>query len=596
MSTVTRGAGNAIPELLLKTTPPRAPRHLLVRPRLGLEDEQFRDRALTIVQAPAGFGKTSLLAQWRREHLARGAGVAWISADGSEDPMRFMLSLILAVRSGCGRPHFGRGLSDGAISSLGELDGITAWLAEIAQTALKLVLVVDEAERLAPARFEGLSYLVHNAPPNLRVVIAARGGLDPIFADLVAYGHCASIGSEQLRFRSEETLSLVRGRFGSRVDADACARLHEITEGWPLGLQIALTAMERVADPSLAIDAMFASGRGQREQLVAGLLAGFSEEESDFLMRLSVADLIHPDLCVALTGRSDAAEMLARLIRDTPIFVVGDDGEWARLHNLARDALRARFDRLPETERGELHTRAMNWMAARGMIQHAARHAHAAGQREAACQLAEQGLYDAVLRGQQATVFEWLDILTPDELRRFPRLRLAAAWALALSERHEEAGRLVANIQEDSSVDSELRYECALILSGAAYYADQPDRCVAIFAPWVDAAPPKHPRLRQMHANRLSFLALLAGDPGKSRRYQQALPRKDVDASLVYTALVGEFAVGLSYLWEGQPRLAEDLLRPVLARTDTELGRRHPLSSMLSALLAAAVYERDQLN
>ncbi|CAG4883668.1 ATP-dependent transcriptional regulator, MalT-like, LuxR family [Georgfuchsia toluolica] len=597
MSTVPRAADNSIPELLLKTMPPRSPRHLLVRPRLGLDDEQFRDQALTIVQAPAGFGKTSLLAQWRREHLARGAAVAWISADGSEDPMRFMLSLILAVRSGCGRSNFGRGLSDGAISSLGELDGITAWLAEIAQTALQLVLVVDEAERLAPARFEGLSYLIHNAPANLRLVVAARGGLDPIFADLAAYGHCSVVGPEQLRFRSEETLSLVRGRFGNRVDADTCARLHEITEGWPLGLQIALTAMERVADPRLAVDAMFARGRGQREQLVAGLLAGFSADESDFLVRVAVADLIHPDLCVALTGRTDAAEMLARLVRDTPIFVVGDDGEWVRLHNLARDALRARFDRLPEAERKELHSRAMHWMTAHGMIEHAARHAHAAGQREAACQLAEQGLYDAVLSGQQAAVFEWLDILTPDELSRFPRLRLAAAWALALSERHEEAGRLVADIQENPDVDPDLRYECALILSGAAYYGDLPDRCVEVFAPWIDAAPPKHPRLRQMHANRLSFLALLAGDPGQARRYyQQALSRKDVDPTQAYAARVGEFAIGLSYVWEGQIKIAEDFLRPVLARTDMELGRRHPLSSMLSALLAAAVYERDELD
>ena len=262
MSTATSGVSNAVPELLLRTTPPRAPRHLLARPRLGLDDEQFRERSLTVVQAPAGFGKTSLLAQWRREHLARGAAVAWISADASEDPLRFLLSLVLAVRGGCGRPNFGRGLYDGATSSLGELEGITAWLAEVAHLALELVLVVDEAERLAPSRFEGLSYLIHNAPPNLRVVVAARGGLDPVFADLAAYGQCAAVGTEQLRFRIDETLNLVRARFGKRVDADACARLHDITEGWPLGLQIALAALERAPDPCLAIDAMFARGRG----------------------------------------------------------------------------------------------------------------------------------------------------------------------------------------------------------------------------------------------------------------------------------------------------------------------------------------------
>jgi len=80
------GAVPAIAELVLKTTPPRAPRHLLVRPRLSLDDEQFRDRSIILVQAPPGFGKTSLLAQWRHEYLAKGSAVAWISADGSPDP------------------------------------------------------------------------------------------------------------------------------------------------------------------------------------------------------------------------------------------------------------------------------------------------------------------------------------------------------------------------------------------------------------------------------------------------------------------------------------------------------------------------------
>ena len=101
MSSAVSNTGAAFPELFLKTTPPRAPRHQLVRPRLSLDGEQFSDCSVTVVQAPAGFGKTALLGQWRREYLARGAAVAWVSADERDDLKRFLHSLVLAVRTGC---------------------------------------------------------------------------------------------------------------------------------------------------------------------------------------------------------------------------------------------------------------------------------------------------------------------------------------------------------------------------------------------------------------------------------------------------------------------------------------------------------------
>ncbi len=172
--------------LVLRTTPPRAPRHLLLRSRLGLDDESLRDRVVMVVHAPAGFGKTSLLGQWRREFLARGAAVAWLTADSPDDAQHFVNALTLAVRFGCGRPGFGRFLLEGGPAVRVEMEGVTAWLAEVAQTALDLVLIVDDAERLAPRNRDALSYLLHNLPPNLRVVIGTRRGLDEELADLAA--------------------------------------------------------------------------------------------------------------------------------------------------------------------------------------------------------------------------------------------------------------------------------------------------------------------------------------------------------------------------------------------------------------------------
>jgi LuxR family maltose regulon positive regulatory protein len=592
-STIT-GPGGAVSELILKATPPRAPRNLLARPRLAADDAQFRDRPVIVVQAPAGFGKTSLLAQWRREHLAHGAVVAWLSAHANDDARRFVHGLVLAMRVGCGRPAFGHTLLEGAAAA-GELEGITAWLAELGQTALDVVLIVDDAERLPPATVQGpLAYLLHNQPPNLRVVVAARGELDLDVADLAAYGQCVRVGAAVLQFTLAETIALVRARCGTRVDADACARLHEATEGWPLGLQLALAAIERSADPRTAIGALSARSGDLPTHLFGGLLATLAADDAAFLTRVAVVDHLHPDLCRALTGAADAPERLARLARDTPVLVAVEGSEWLRLHALARDALRGRFAALAAAEQGELHARAVRWLADHGLIEEAARQAFEGGQRELAYDLAEQCLYETMVHGRQAAVLDWLGRLPAAEIDRRPRLRLATAWALALSDRHEDAGRQVTRILEQSDVDDALRYECALILSGAAYYADEPDRFIELFAPWADAPPVSDPSLRRMHANRLACRALLLGAPAEARRHEQQAPHGDFGPAFGFAARWGDFITGMSYLWEGQVRLVDETLRPVVADAEARLGRRTPLTCMLATILATAVWERDR--
>lgn len=218
------------------------------------------------------------------------------------------------------------------------------------------------------------------------------------------------------------------------------------------------------------------------------------------------------------------------------------------------------------------------------------------GHREAAYDLAGKCLYDAVMQGQLSMALEWVELLPEAELDRRPRLRLAAAWVLSLGERHAEAERLVERILAGPDVDDSLRYECALIASGAASYADEPDRFIAIFEPWAEAPPVHESRLLQVHANRLSALAILRGEPALARRYQQQAPRAEQDGAVAYAARWGVFVTGLSFLWEGQLRLAEDVLRPALAATEESLGRRHPLACMFAALLSSVTYESDRLD
>lgn len=585
-------------ELLLRISAPKVPRHLVHRQRLLVDDPALRDAPVILIQAPAGFGKTSLLAQWRLGHLAHGKVVAWVSAEARDTPQRLAQALALALRRASGRPAFGHLLlgPDGP----GGLEGITVWLAELAQAAIDAVLIVDEAERLQPPARAALAYLLRNAPPNLQTLIASRPDCNLDIDDLIAYGQCVLLGPAALRFRLEETLALFQERFGAAFDNDRAARWHARTEGWPLGLQLALTALAQGGDAAgdaRADAALAVSGDPLRESLLAMLLRGLDPADRAFLTRIAILEHLHPALCRTVSGMADSAERLARLCRDTPVFAAAEQGDWLRMHSLLRELLRHDFDALDAETRRTAHARAADWLAERGQLEDAVAHALAAGQREQAYALAERCLYDSVMaRGRQGMVLEWLAELPPEELDRRPQLLLAAAWALATSERHEDASRLVDRIltRREQAPDASLRCECALILSGAAVFADDPDRFAALYDPWREQVPLTDPLLLQVHANRAAYRTLLEGDPALARRRQQQSPRMAAGDGRDFIGLWGELIIGLSYLWEGQVLRVEHLLQPALAKAEQDLGRRNPFACMLAALLAAALWERDR--
>jgi LuxR family transcriptional regulator, maltose regulon positive regulatory protein len=587
-----RPAGSCVADdLHLKVIAPRVPSHLIARPRLLSSDETLRGYPAILVQAPAGFGKTSLLAQWRKEHLANGAVVAWVSAQAGDDRQRLMQLLALAVRVGSGRPTFGHTLLDAAPAD--DLEGITIWLAEVARLAVDLVLIVDEVDRLPKGSRAALVYALRNAPPNVRVVVAARADCNLEIDDLIDYGHCRVVGPTMLRFELEETIELVRERFGARVDTDTAARMQEMTEGWPLGLQLALSVLASGRDPHGTVSAM-SQGSHLRDHLVGALISNFAPCEVDFLVRIAALDNLHPDLCRTVTGDESAAQRLTRMSRDTPVFAAAEQGEWLRMHALVREVLRRRFAALPAEEQVELHARATAWLADHGLPEEAARHALASGQVERAYELAERSLYKVMTDGRQGVVLDWLTHLPDAELGRRPRLLLAAAWSLALSDRHDEAGRWVARLLEHAKEDDGLRCECALILGGAAVFGDQPDRFAELHDPWAEAPPLRNPLLLQVHANRSAYRMLLEGDPALARRRQRQAPRGDFGRPFAHVNRWGEFIVGLTHSWEGQPLLTEQLLQPTLACAEDDLGRRSPFACMLAALLAAAAWERDR--
>ncbi|HEY1090725.1 MAG TPA: LuxR family transcriptional regulator, partial [Burkholderiaceae bacterium] len=506
------------PELLLKVQAPRALRQSFTRSALNLASERLRDASAVLVQAGAGYGKTALLAQWRLEQIAQGAAVAWIADPGSLDPERFAQTLILSVRVGAGRPRFGEALLTGAAPAL---ECVTGWLAEIAQIALDIVLVLDDVDHLSSESRQLVAYLLRKQPPNLKILLAARSDCADALKieDLLRYGRVQRIAARQLKLTLVETLELVRTRFSSQIDDDGAARLHAICEGWPLGLQLLLTA---VANSNAAISGAVA-GEGLEldvERLAEGLMdqlfAQLCAADTRLLERIVIAEPLHPELCRLLSGEADAFERLTRLAADTPLIVDSGRGDGLQLHGLARARLRQRWQQLPSAQRENLHRLAADWLSSQGRIEDAARHAWEAGQHARALDLAEQSLHDALaLNGRQALVQEWLDRLPPERPDRYPQLQLAAAWDLTLRGQHRAAMERVERLLARADIDAALRHECSLIMGATAVYEDQPDRFVALHDAVAEVPPVES--LQLIHQNRSAWSQLFRGEPGQAR-------------------------------------------------------------------------------
>lgn len=582
--------------MVLKATPPRGLKSALVRSRLSFDSPALAEKMAIAVQAPAGFGKTLLLTQWRREALSRGAIVAWLTLDERDNGVRFVQGLAAAMAVGSGRPAFAQTVGRLLGHTNDELEALTGWLADVVDLGGETVLILDDVHSLPEQTVRhSLTYLLHNAPANLRVVMASRGRMRVPVGDLLAHGQYAQLAVEDLRFRPDETLGLLNARFAGRVDADLSMRLHEITEGWPLGLQLAISALEKSTDLAASVQALSTCSGDIQAYFVDSLIARLPREQVDFLIRIALLDMLHPVLCAALVDTPAAADWLQQLCLSTPIFVEGLDSEWLRIHPLAREFLRGRFARLPEAERQSLHEKAATWLAAHGLHEAAARHALLAGSAERAHELVEHCLYDIMLRGQFGRVLKWIEVLPTLEVGGSPGLRLAAAWALSIGSRHAEAKALIAHIQSDPLAEPSKRCEADAIAAAAAMFADQPDEAYRIIAPWLEQPAFGSARLQSIMAGHKARFSLFAGQPEKARHFCQNAPSYECAYGLDAIRGFNQWCFASSYLWEGRVLPAEKALRASLERAEQDIGRRSAVTVSIAAGLALVLLERDEV-
>ncbi|HKS46870.1 MAG TPA: LuxR C-terminal-related transcriptional regulator [Amycolatopsis sp.] len=391
-----------------KITQPPPPREAIRRPRPGgmLPDvaETEDDPVVTVVCAPAGFGKTTLVSNWA-DDVRRAAGpgsVVWVNVDGADNDLPVFFSGVLAAfnRARAGQPA-------GQVPEPRRTGrDFVALLAEAVNRRQERVwLVLDDFHQLRePNAQQVVDVLLRRMPRNLRLVICGR--VDPPVGlhRLRIAGRLREIRAGDLAFSRAETAEAI-ALHGIRLSEEHLDRLVSLTGGWPAAIRLAAQALRGSRDPAGTLDSFVETDRAVSEYLTGEVLSPLSEDERGFLRRLSVSDRVRPELAIALTGREDAAAVLESLARSTSLIArSGADGDRYRMHPFLRTYLRADLRRRLPTLLADLHRIAAGWFAEHG--EPASAVAHAAGARDdelSARLVAEHGLA-LVLAGELATL------------------------------------------------------------------------------------------------------------------------------------------------------------------------------------------------
>ena len=421
------------------------PSHALIsRPRLTDLLNQGFTQKLTLVSAPAGFGKTTLVAAWVRA-LAKDASekhaqLAWVSLDGRDnDPIRFWSALLTALDQRA-PGYFRQALALLQAQSSPELESVlTILINRLAEATTPWVLLLDDYHVISEQTVHAqLSFLLERQPPNVHLLLLSRSNPPLPLPRLRAQGEVLEVGAEELRATVEETAAYLSDVMGIQLPRAAVSELTARTEGWLVGLQLVGLSLRRSADPAAMLEEVRGSLRYILDYLVEEVLQQQPPSVQRFLLRTSILDQLCASLCDAVVGKprgqAGSRQVLQELERAN-VFVVPLDEhrKWYRYHALFAEALRYQLEQQHADELAALHLRASSWYAERGDTFQAVQHALQARTWLVAADLIEQVpnwlMWNEGQR-EALTLRQWLHALPADVVRARPRLCLLYAQAL----------------------------------------------------------------------------------------------------------------------------------------------------------------------
>ncbi len=390
---------------------------------------------LVLVSAPAGFGKTSLVAQWLAVVADHGHVVAWLALDESDNrPGSFWPHLVAAI--GAAVPGFGAGLLPLLESGGSPTEGVLASLVnELDAVSGELWLVLDDYHLIDEEGIHGgVSYLLEDLPAQAHLLIATRADPPLPLARLRARGDLVEIRAADLRFTPGEASEYLSDVMGLDLRPEDIVVLEARTEGWIAALQLAALSMQGRDDIAGFIAGFTGNDRYVVDYLVEEVLARQSEGIRSFLLRTSILGQLSGPLCDAVTGAGGSKAMLEGFDRANLLVVPLDDRrQWYRYHRLFADVLRAHLEEELSDQVPCLHRRASVWYEQHGERSEAIRHALAGGDVERTAELVESALPEMRRARQEMQLRAWVDPLPDEVVRRRPVLSVTFAGALLAS-------------------------------------------------------------------------------------------------------------------------------------------------------------------
>jgi LuxR family maltose regulon positive regulatory protein len=446
-----------IPLLTTKFNIPFPHQGIIPRPQLLKHLDAGREGGITLVSAPAGYGKTTLVSSWLNTIPTP---AAWFSIDeGDNDLFRFLTYFATALQSRF--PDTGESILIG-VQSLQPPPTehlLTTLLNEISDLQTNFILILDDYHFIdSQPVHDALNFIIDHMPPHMHMVITGR--IDPPLhlSRLRVNGLLNEIRAAELRFKLDEATTFLDQMSGLKISQADIQALEDRTEGWIAGLQLAAISMRGHENISGFVQAFKGSHRFVIDYLVEEVLSQQSDSTRDFLLKTSILERMNAALCNAVVDRQDSQEVLEQLEKDN-LFVVPLDLErnWYRYHHLFAEFLHQRLNEKQDSEVSDLHLRASRWHQQNDFITNALRHALAANDFQLAVNLIEINGMKRIMEGEVKTVYQWLNDIPNEHLESNPLLSIYQAWVLFLS------GQLIA--AEHSLQNAELVIRSRISLS-----------------------------------------------------------------------------------------------------------------------------------
>ncbi|MFT3791863.1 MAG: LuxR C-terminal-related transcriptional regulator [Rudaea sp.] len=591
------------PLVTTKLRPPRNRGALIRRPKLIAALQQTLNRKLALVHGPAGYGKTTLAAQWFEELGASGVAASWLAIDAADNDInRFLAYLVESIH--VADPELGSGLHevieanprsgvdfvlDGLVNDFSVLEG-------------NFVLFLDDWHLITnEAVHSALDLLITRSSPNVHIVVISRTRLNLPSTRLRVQGELVEIDTSLLRFDLEESKAYLTVAKGLKLRDDDLRALWQSTEGWAAALQLTSLSLLGSSLQDRIVSWTSGSATDIGEYLSENVVSKLPADQVDFMVKTSILERLSDELCEAVTGRKNSAAMLDALEhQELFLLPLDEDRQWFRYHHMFARFLQRRLRQFHGDSIHDLHVKASEWFGAHGQTLEAVEHALLADDTKRAADLVERDAMPLVEHSYMSSLLNLVGKLPRTILFDRPRLQMAIAWANCLTHRPQEASEALWHVERVAATMEELERnellgEADVVRACTAVYADQIETVeklvtpclgnVADYQPWSVGVAANILAYRYIHTCQFSKVASLLQ---WARNYQDS-------AHGLFSGVYGRCFQGIAHYRSGDFDLAKHQFADALKVAEDTAGRQSNAAKLASALLGQLYYDENNL-